>query len=165
MAYPLFVVTGVSGSGKSTTAVELKRIMSNFDVFDMDIILNNDDFQTACENWVKLAYFATKSGRGTILFGNAPKPYDVQACEYIKHFQEVHFLHLHCNDTIRRLRLDLRGWWPEEGILETLGLSAGMLERSKAAQPLIPIIDTSQTSVADVAAEIKRWVLSKWNKN
>lgn len=44
MTYPLFIMTGISGSGKSATSLELQKIMVDFNVFDIDLIVNNDDY-------------------------------------------------------------------------------------------------------------------------
>ncbi|MEK4014031.1 hypothetical protein [Peribacillus sp. FSL M8-0224] len=157
MTFPLFIVTGQSGSGKSTTAKEVKRIMAHFYVFDMDIIVNNDDYQTACSNWMKIAYYNALSGRNTILFGNVPQPYNIHICEHPQLFHPI-YLHLHCNDAVRTKRLNARKVWDAVGIQHTLKLSKEMVDKAQASVPPIPIIDTSNTPVLQVAEQIKRWV-------
>ncbi|MGE6613004.1 hypothetical protein ACQKFG_21145 [Peribacillus sp. NPDC076916] len=62
MTFPLFIVTGISGSGKSATSLELQKLMVDFNVFDIDLIVNNDDHLTACDNWLKVAYYSAYSG-------------------------------------------------------------------------------------------------------
>jgi hypothetical protein len=62
------------------------------------------------------------------------------------------------------VRLDERGWWPEEGILQTLGLSQQMLNHCKQMVPPIAVIETSVFSVNEVASQIKTWILSIWDK-
>lgn len=50
---PLFVITGASGTGKTTVSSHVRKLLPEFDVFDMDII-NNVDWQIAKENWSAL---------------------------------------------------------------------------------------------------------------
>ncbi|MCK2020920.1 AAA family ATPase [Peribacillus frigoritolerans] len=157
MTFPLFIVTGLSGSGKSTTAKEVKRIIVDFYVFDMDIIVNNDDYQTACNNWMKIAYYNALSGRNTILFGNVPQPYNIHICDHSHLFDPI-YLHLHCNDAVRTQRLNARKVWDAVGIQHTLKSSKEMVDKAQAAVPPIPIIDTSNTPVLQVAEQIKKWV-------
>jgi broad-specificity NMP kinase len=158
MKFPLFIVTGVSGSGKSTTAGELRKVMVGFDLFDMDVIVNNNDYQTACCNWLKIAYFNALSGHNTILFGNVPQPYNIHICDHSHLFDPIHYLHLHCNDAVRTQRLNARKVWDAVGIQHALKLSKEMVDKAQAAVPPTPIIDTSNTPVLQVAEQIKKWV-------
>ncbi|MGG0541277.1 AAA family ATPase [Priestia aryabhattai] len=159
MKFPLFIVTGVSGSGKSTTAGELRKIMIGFDVFDMDLIVNNNDYQTACSNWLKIAYYNVSNGCNTILFGNVPEPYNIQMCEYLELFDPIYYLHLHCEDTVRIQRLNTRKVWTVVDILYALNLSKKMVNKAQSAVPPIPILDTTHMPVPEVADYIKKWVL------
>lgn len=160
MVFPLFIVTGISGSGKSTAAIELGKIMPDYNVFDMDLIVHNDDYQTACCNWLKIAYTTALNGRSTILFGNVSHPYDIQSCELFPAFSPIRFIHLHCHKEERLKRLEARKVWTQETLEEAIELSEEMLEKASAADPPIPVINTSITPVHEVAEEIKRWVLS-----
>ncbi|PJN62512.1 hypothetical protein PAEAM_20750 [Paenibacillus sp. GM1FR] len=59
---PLFIVTGASGTGKTTISSLVRKQLPEFDVFDMDII-DNVDWQIAKENWLRIAYNISLSGR------------------------------------------------------------------------------------------------------
>jgi dephospho-CoA kinase len=74
VSYPLFVVTGVSGSGKSTTAVELKRMIHHFDVFDMDIIVNHNDFQDCLSKLGQISLLFNVKWKGNNLVWQCTKP-------------------------------------------------------------------------------------------
>ncbi|MET1178383.1 hypothetical protein ABG775_10545 [Peribacillus simplex] len=89
MTFPLFIVTGISGSGKSATSLELQKLMVDFNVFDIDLIVNNDDYLTACDNWLKVAYYSAYSGRNSVLFGKVPDPYNVEICDHFPFFNPV----------------------------------------------------------------------------
>ncbi|MGE7879779.1 AAA family ATPase [Peribacillus muralis] len=159
MKFPLFIVTGVSGSGKSITAEELRKVMVGFDVFDMDVIVNNNDYQTACSNWLKIAYYNALSGRNTILFGNVPEPYNIHICDHSHFFGPIHYLYLHCNDDVRTQRLHARKVWDAVGIQQTLDLSKEMADNARNAVPPIPILDTTNTPLSQIVNYIKKWAL------
>lgn len=163
MTYPLFIVTGLSGSGKSTTARVVGKNMVDFNVFDMDIIVNNQDFQTASHNWLRIAYFTALCGRGTILFGAVPSPYNIEICRYFCYFNPIYYLILHCSDEIRFQRLTARGGWTLEGIIHTNIAASEMIVKAQTTFPPTPIIDTTDTPIMQVAADIKKWVLNYWN--
>ncbi|MDF2961880.1 MAG: hypothetical protein K0S39_3615 [Paenibacillus sp.] len=138
--------------------------MSAYDVFDMDAIVSSAaEFQTACNNWLRIADSIAKCGRSTILFGDVPEPYNVFMCDHFKNFKEVHYLHLYCNDLVRTKRLLARGGWTLEGIYYTNQKAGMYLQQAIGSNPPIPVIDTSIIPVSQAADLIKNWVLYKLN--
>lgn len=162
MTYPLFIVTGYSGSGKSTTSRVLGRLMPDFDVFDMDMIVHEQDFQTACNHWIRIAYSVALCGRGTILFGPVPSPYNVAACDRIRHFDPIHYLILNCSDEARSRRLTERGGWTPAGIHHTNLAAAEMIRAARHSVPPIPVVDTTNTPPQLAAEAIREWALARW---
>ncbi|MDA1669154.1 AAA family ATPase [Bacillus cereus] len=159
MKFPLFIVTGVSGSGKSSIAGELQKEMSEFDVFDMDIIVTNNDYQRACHNWLKIAHYNALCGRNTVLFGNVPEPYNIYICDSFHLFDPIYYSHLHCSDAIRIQRLNTRKTFTKTDIQYTLNLSKKMFNKAQASVPSTHIVDTTNTPVSRNVADIKQWVL------
>ncbi|WP_285767026.1 AAA family ATPase [Peribacillus sp. SI8-4] len=161
ITYPLFIVTGISGSGKSATSLELQKIMvdANVNIFDMDLIVNDENYQQACDNWLKVAYYSAYSGRNTVLFGHVPDPYDVEICDHFPFFGPVHYLHLFCNDKARTERLAARGKWTENSIDYMNDLSEKLVKEAQTSFPPIPTIDTSTMAPSQVAKLIKKWIL------
>ncbi len=158
---PLFIVTGCSGSGKSTLSRVTGKLMSNFAVFDMDLIVKNDDYQSACNDWIKIACWFGYHGKSTILFGNVPIPYDISLSEHTPLFRDVRYLHLHCSHEVRTQRLLSRNLnWTPEIIKSELYLADLMLERCQIANPITPVIDTSNHSVEESVNKIFEWVRS-----
>ncbi|WDM23552.1 hypothetical protein [Paenibacillus polymyxa] len=161
MEMPLFIVSGCSGSGKSIMAEEVGKIMRDYAVFDMDIIVNRNDYQTACNNWLRIALFLSISGHSTILFGHIPDPYNIHICNYIHFFDHIYYLHLHCDNADRTERLLARGGvWTLELIQHENRLADLLINRAQNSNPAIPVINTSKLTVSETAREIKRWVLS-----
>lgn len=164
MSMPLYIVTGISGSGKSVTSKAVRRLMTAYNVFDMDAIVNSrDEFQLACNNWLRIANSIAESGRSTILFGDVPDPYNIFMCDHFKSFEEIYYLHLYCNDLVRTQRLLARGGWTLEGIYHTNQKAGMCLQQAIESTPPIPVIDTSTIPVSQVAELIQNWVLYKWN--
>ncbi|MEF2965962.1 AAA family ATPase [Paenibacillus sp. M1] len=160
MTTPLYIVTGTSGSGKSTASKEVRKIMGpGFNIYDMDSIIIDGNFQLTCQNWLRIAYANSLSGNTTILFGAVPLPYNVNLCDHFHYFQPIHYLLLHCNSASRTSRLRERGNWTEQGIQST-NIYAKELYNNYVSSNL-PIIDTTNTPVVQVANQIKGWLLLK----
>ncbi|MFD9625777.1 AAA family ATPase [Peribacillus muralis] len=160
ITYPLFIVTGISGSGKSSTSLELQKIMleANINVYDMDLIVNDENYQQASfDSWLKIAFYSAYSGRNSILLGHVRDPYNVEICDHFPFFAPVHYLHLYCNDEARTDRLTSRGIWTPKSIEYMNVLSRKLVQEAQTAS--IPIIDTSSTSTPKVANLIKKWIL------
>lgn len=161
MNIPLFIVTGCSGSGKTTISQELGKRMHDFTVFDMDLIVNHDDYQTACNNWIRIAYQLAKYGRKTILFGNVPSPYNIQICDRIRYFSNIKYLHLHCSLEARMQRLLARGGpWNKQNIYHYHQFAERLLVQARESKPPTPVIDTSKFSVVDSMKMISSWAKS-----
>ncbi|MGO4371698.1 AAA family ATPase [Paenibacillus sp. 2TAB19] len=161
MTHSLFIVTGLSGSGKTTTVPVLRSMMgAGFNVYDMDSIVVKGDYQAACNNWIRIAYFNSLSGHCTVLFGVIPQAYNLELCDYFHRFDSVHYLLLHCSNAERTKRLTARNVWTEEGITAANDFASRMFE--EAMLSLQPIVDTTDTPTPIVAFQIKEWVLKHW---
>ncbi|MDO7907678.1 AAA family ATPase [Paenibacillus sp. JX-17] len=157
---PLFVVTGASGTGKTTVSSLLRKLLPDFDVFNMDSI-NNIDWQIAKENWLRIAYSISLSGRGTILCGTMV-PENIKTAEYRDRFDKILYINLHCNDQTREQRLRARGW-EENLIAEYKSFADWLLMNSEQAfDPPMTTLDTTMLSPEKAAEYIKDWVRSHW---
>ncbi|MBB6669778.1 AAA family ATPase [Cohnella nanjingensis] len=158
---PLFIVTGSSGSGKTYVISELRRIMPEFDVFDPDNLrgfIDYDDWPNVLNIWIRFARNIAESGRMTILCGTI-MPWDMEKCVDFDCFRHVYYLNLHCSDEIREKRLRERNW-PDEMIQRYTSFASRLIEISdEFYNPPMPTIDTTNTDVAEVAIQIKEWVL------
>ncbi|MDQ6423512.1 nucleoside kinase [Paenibacillus sp. LHD-117] len=157
---PLFIVTGSSGSGKTFVIPELRGIMPDFDIHDIDSLreVGVTDEQTIRNVWLRVAKNAAESGRMTIICGTA-MTWDIEKCFDFAYFKHVYYLNLHCDDQTREQRLRARHW-PEDMIEDYKKFAAWLVENAdKAYSPPMPVVDTTAAHVADIAAQIKNWVL------
>ncbi|MCD7034396.1 AAA family ATPase [Metabacillus sp. GX 13764] len=161
MSYPLFLITGISGAGKSTTAEALGKVLPELNVFDMDLIVTNGDYLAAAHNWLKIAYVSGVNGRLTVLLGNFPYPYDLRQFGLFSAFYPVHTLHLHCSKHERIKRLSARKGWSRRSLRGAVLQGEAMLARSESAVPPIPVINTGTMTPEAVAEAIKQWILEK----
>ena len=91
--YPLFIVTGPSGVGKTTVVNELQRLLPAWDVFDIDILWDSGgDWQMVKANWLRIADFLAQNGRLTILCGTL-LPDDLAACPSHIFFSTIYWWH------------------------------------------------------------------------
>ncbi|RXZ77643.1 nucleoside kinase [Paenibacillaceae bacterium] len=157
---PLFIVTGSSGSGKSYVINELRTILPDFDIFDIDNLreVGVTDEQQIRDVWLRVARNIAESGRMTIICGTA-MTWDIEKCIDFPYFKHVYYLNLHCDEETREKRLRERNW-PEEMIQDYKNFANWLLENAdKEYTPPMPIVDTTNADVIDVAAQIKKWVL------
>jgi dephospho-CoA kinase len=157
---PLFIITGASGSGKSTVVPHLRELLPDFDVFDIDeeLITNAvGDWQIVKNIWMRIASHIAKSKRMTILCGTQ-MPWEIEKCDDYKEFSQFYFLNLHCDDSVREKRLLERGW-SNELIVEHKIFAKWLIENAdKEFDPPMVMIDTSHTSVNEVSLKVKDWV-------
>lgn len=156
---PLFIVTGASGVGKSFVVKELKKTMPEFDVFDLDSIVEfvGFDWEKVRNIWLRVARNIAFSGRMTVLCGTM-MPWDVEKCKDYPYFDHVYYINLHCDAETRASRLHERNW-SEEMIQEHQSFAKWLLENAdKAYSPPMPTIDTTSTDVGEVARQIKIWI-------
>lgn len=160
--FPLFIVTGASGSGKSTIVAELRCQLPECVIFDSDLLWGrtNEYHNT----WLLITYSIAQGGRHTIICGTL-MPGDLDACEDRGLVGTIHFLNLHCSDEVREQRLRARPSWRQsssDAFIEEHRRFAHWLLNNAAIvyDPAMSVVDTSNASVAEVAAAIAQWVLT-----
>jgi hypothetical protein len=157
--FPLLVVTGASGSGKTVIIPYLRAKLTNLVIFDKDLLWGRcgDQFYN---NWLRIAYSLAQQGRHTLICGIV-MPSDFEACEDRNLVGTIHYLNLHCSDAIREERLRSRPAWRQSGsdwfVEEHRQVAQRLLELSSAYDPPMPTIDTSATPPDQIARSITKW--------
>lgn len=151
---------------------ELRMILPYFDIFSTDSdnfgsTSSKLDYQDRFNVLLHFANFVAKSGRGTIICGTF-MPWDAKKCDVYNHFSELCFINLHCDDATRNSRLRNRedkAMWTDEMLKSHEQFDQWLLDNAKTAyDPPMPTIDTTSTPPAEVAEQIKKYVLLKWNE-
>lgn len=156
---PLFVVTGASGTGKSTVAAPLRRRLPQCEVFESDLILHvaGLGWDTWRNTWLLLAYGIACNDRATVLCGSL-EPEQLEALPARPLVGPVHFCNLDCPDEVLAGRLRARpAWrgWDAGRIAEHQRFAASLRARIR------PSFDTSMLSVEQVADRIAAWVSAR----
>jgi energy-coupling factor transporter ATP-binding protein EcfA2 len=164
---PFFVVTGASGSGKSTVLPELRRLLPEVIILDKDILWNFTASDKFNEVWLRIVYTLAQSGRHALICGTT-MPWDLAKSEDRGLVGTIHFLNLHCNDTVREARLRARPEWRGSGgeafVAEHIQFAHWLLENAATAfDPPMLTLDTTNSSPLEVARAIAEWVTTTLN--
>ncbi|HEY9790043.1 MAG TPA: AAA family ATPase [Candidatus Obscuribacterales bacterium] len=163
---PLFVITGASGSGKTTAALELTSKPSDFVVLDQDVLWNDcfnapdNDYRLFRNTWLRLAKNIHQAGRSVLLFGSAI-PQQYETCTERRYFSAIHYLSLVCspNELQRRLK-DRPGWrksGSEQNVQNMLNFNQWLIENAEQTQPKMTLLDTTDIDLGATVAAIRSW--------
>ncbi len=164
---PLFIVTGASGSGKTTAALKLARLMKDVVVLDQDILWN-DSFNTPEDNykafrnkWLRMAKNINQAGRPVVLFGSAI-PEQFENLNERRYIEKMHYLSLYCQPEVLANRLKERPHWrksgSEENLKSMLEFNHWLKENAEKTEPKMNLLDTTEIDVADTVEAIQKWV-------
>jgi hypothetical protein len=156
---PLFVVTGASGSGKTTVYPHLVATLPECVIFDVDWLI--DSFAQACrpgeiawpafrDGWLSIAHGVAQGGRHTVLLGPF-MPEQLALLPARRWVTDIHFAVLDCTDDSRRARLTGRPPWRERSIDEHIAFAAHL-------RKTIPTLISTDTSPTDAADRVADWV-------
>lgn len=181
----LYIVSGASGSGKSSCIPYLKNKLNDITIYDFDTIgvpLNADKAwrQESTELWLKkhLGNEMDTCLCGQVVLG------EVLACPSAVKLSKINFCFLDCSDIVRIQRLkerkreepnqDTLSWaswlrvhnnlpsWHQDVIKSNAweGLNFSVWDKLEGWDNLINLnsIDTSSLSINEVANEIAKWI-------
>ena len=156
-AHPLFVVTGASGTGKSTIVEPLRRRLPGCEVLETDIILHVAalGWDTWRNTWLQLAHAIALNGRATVLCGSLV-PEHLEELPARRLVGPIHCCNLDCPDAVLAERLRARPAWRDSSrdakIVEHLRFAAWLRARIQ------PTFDTSVLSAEEVADRVADWI-------
>jgi hypothetical protein len=154
---PLFVVTGASGTGKSTVTGPLRRLLPDCEVFETDALLHVAalGLDTESGTWLRLAHDIALNGRVTVLTG-AFLPSQLEPLPGRKLIGPIRFCTPDCFDDVIAERLRRRPSWrsasKETVVAEHQRFAAWLRTHVR------PCYDTSVLSPAETAGQIAAWV-------
>jgi predicted kinase len=164
---PLFVIGGVSGTGKTTLHQELVSKVTECVVLDSDLLWRaefatpENDYYRFRATWLLVAANIAQSGRPVALFGIAdPERYEqLPARQY---FSAIHYLLLTCDDEELVQRLQARPAWRQSGTSEfieaMLTYNRYLKDAAAAMNYPVTMLDTGKRSVEACARFGAEWI-------
>ena len=164
---PLLVVSGASGSGKSSLCRLLTGQVRQAVLLDADILWRpefnqpENDYRDFYETWLRLCKNIGQSGRPVVLFNaGAGVASNLENCIERRYFSRIHTLALVCADEILAARLSSRPAWraaPDPDSIEAQ-LSFNRWFKETAA---VECLDTGTLTEKETAALVETWILTK----
>ncbi|MBX9667770.1 MAG: AAA family ATPase [Candidatus Obscuribacterales bacterium] len=167
LALPLFVITGASGTGKTTAALRLVESTKNFVILDQDILWCDafnepaDDFRLFRNTWLRMIKNIHQAGKSVVLFGSAI-PEQFESCAERRFISRIEYLTLVCKPNELERRLKERPSWRKSGTPENLesmlNFNQWLLENASKTEPRMKVLDTTNVRVEDTVSSIQDWL-------
>lgn len=163
---PLLLVTGASGSGKSTMAVRLAGVFTEAVVLDQDILwmaemdTPEDNWRRFRSLWLRLAADIHQSGRPLLLFGSCD-PDQYEPLPERRYVGPIYTLALVCDDHELRRRLTERPAWRGSSgaaFIDRMLRVNRALRTLTARQPeRVALLDTTYQTPDESVAHVATW--------
>lgn len=164
---PLLVITGASGTGKTTVALRLPALVKDCVCMESDILWQDvfnkpeEDFKTYRNLWLRVAKNIAQNDRPVVLIGSAT-PGQFEKCAESRYFSNIYYLALVCNEAELVKRLKARPSWRNSGTEETLrnmvNFNQWLIENATKTRPTMSVLDTSNLTVDETVSETKLWI-------
>ena len=166
---PLMVISGASGSGKTTICYQLLGKVEDAILLDSDILWRAEfnqpetKYRDFFETWLRVAKNISQSGRPVVIFGaGLGVPQNIEPCVERRYFSEVYYLALVCSEDILEKRLRDRPEWRQSGntdfIKANIGLNNWFKSRGSDQKPVIDLLDTTEATVQETAIQVASWI-------
>ncbi len=167
---PLFIIGGVSGTGKSTISLEIISKFTECVVLDSDLLWRaefstpENDYYSFRSTWLEVAANISQSGRPVALFAIA----DSERYEKLHarhYFSTIHYLLYTCSDEVLSQRLRARPEWRQshtaEFIETMINFNQHLLTVAKTTSAPVTILDTGTISIQEASDYTKSWILQR----
>ena len=164
---PLFIIGGVSGTGKSTISLELMSKFTDCVVLDSDVLWRaefstpENDYYSFRSTWLELAANIHQSGWSVALFGIA-NPEQYETLHARQYFSTIHYLLYTCSDEVLTQRLRARPEWRQshtDVFVETMiNFNRHLLTIAKTTLFSVTILDTGTLSIREATDYTKLWI-------
>jgi len=167
---PLLIVSGASGTGKSTVCQQLTGRYQEAVLLDSDILWRvefntpENNYRDYFETWLRVCKNVSQSGKPVVLFGaGVGVPENLEDCIERRYFSEIKYLSLVCTGEILAERLlqrpEWRGTRDQVFIEEHQRFNQWFINYNKDNnQPPITILNTSNKQIEETTKEVEAWI-------
>lgn len=169
---PLFVVTGASGTGKTTTCLAAATSAKNFVVMESDILWVDEfnqsetDYRRYRELWLRVCKNISQAGKPVILCGSCI-PSQFESCVERRYFSAIHYLALVCDDEALASRLRSRPAWrgtsDDEYIARHVEFNRWLKQNARSTEPPMTLLDTTEITVDESVERLLHWATKIYN--
>lgn len=166
----LFIVSGASGSGKTTVMHHLLHTLPECVVLESDILWGTvpadgpNDFHSYYDLWLRMVKAVAQAGKPVLLCGTA-LPETIEHLPERRYIGTINYLALVCDDRTQRERLVARPGWRKSDTEEFLQAQAGfnhhLLQHATEMSPPMELLDTTEVPAVETARQVRRWVQSR----
>jgi len=164
---PLFVVTGASGAGKTTIALNLAQSFHECVTMESDILWGaiaataEDNYRGYRNTWLRVVKNISQAGRPVVLVGTA-LPDQFEECPERRYFTQIHYLAVVCDDAALAQRLRARPAWRGAGapsfIADMLRFNGYLQAHARTTEPPLTVLDTTTVTVAESTRATMEWI-------
>lgn len=161
---PIYILTGCSGIGKTTTARELQKYTSDFVILDADMFYNimphetEDDYYAQVEQIESLSVDIMQCGKPVVwtMAGNIDKIPHTYNCRF---FSDIRVLALTCcEQSLRKRMMEGRNITSEEWINGSVEYNTFFRTHQQIGEVGFETLDTEGKSVAEAAQAVLQWL-------
>ena len=164
---PLFLLTGASGVGKTTTCLGLAARVKDFVVMESDILWRDEfnkptnDYRDYRETWLRVCKNISQAGKPVVLCG-AAVPDQFERCVERRYFSTLHYLALICDDETLISRLKNRPAWrgssSDEYIDEHIAFNRWLINNAPLTEPPMTLLNTAEITVNESVEAVEQWL-------
>lgn len=164
---PLFILSGCSGVGKTTTGQALLTRQTDFIVLDADLFYNimphdsDADYLRQVEQMQSHSRNLMQSGKPVLwtMAGNLDKLYQTYNCRF---FSAIYCLALTCGESALRERMTKgRGITDEGWIQSSVDYNRYFMTHNRIGEQVFETLEITDLSVNEVADRVQAWVMEK----
>ena len=161
---PLFILTGCSGVGKTTTAQELLQRETNYIVMDADILYNimphetEEDLQKWVEYIMEFSINIMQIGK-PLLWTIAGALDKFEATYHRRFFTNIYYLALVCSkEALEKRMREGRHITNEDWIRSSIDYNQWFMKDGSLPSGCIDTYDITEKTVSEVADYVDQWV-------
>lgn len=167
LMHPLFLISGASGTGKTTVCLSLVSMLTECVVLEKDILWGMvksspaENYSSWSNVWLRVAKNVGQSGRPAVLCGTA-LPEHFEVCPERRYFSTLYYLTLVCDDDLLVERLQGRPEWRQthtpEFLEDMVQFNRWLKANASLSRPPMTLYDTSHGDIDETVKYVAKWV-------